>query len=39
LIKDGKYYSFLLISTDPEYQKTIFEQLVSRITFFSPNRD
>ncbi len=31
LIKDGKYYGFVLISTDRTFQKMIFKQLVSRI--------
>jgi len=31
LIKGGKRYIFHLTSTDPEYQRTIFQQLTSRI--------
>ena len=34
LIKGGKHYGFVLISTDREFQKAIFKQLVSRIRFF-----
>lgn len=33
LIKGGKSYSFILISTDREFQSTIFKQLTSRIRF------
>jgi len=33
LIEGGKYYSFVFLGSDPSYQRTIFEQLISRVRF------